>query len=279
MKQIVCLSNEAWSHSPGRTQQLITRLKHTQVLFFSPSGSWREIRFRAKGRAVKPNITVYPLPPLLLPADERYGPLFRLEQLRLARFIAGRMEEHRFRSPLLWCACPEQVHLLDRLDYDGLIYDCDREWDDLPPAWEGSLASAADVVFAASPELAERLSPCSGNIALLPNGVTYPLFSRIAAPSRPRPEDPVLGWAGTIHGNLDLSPALCRSGAAPLDLPPPGTPGTKSTPAPAGPAPQCTFSPPLPPDGGAGASVPVPGAAELPAGGPAGLRRDPHPDL
>ena len=111
MKQIVCLSNEAWSHSPGRTQQLITRLKHTQVLFFSPSSSWREIRFRAKGRAVKPNITVYPLPPLLLPADERYGPLFRLEQLRLARFIAGRMEEHRFRSPLLWCACPEQVHL------------------------------------------------------------------------------------------------------------------------------------------------------------------------
>lgn len=173
---------------------------------FSPSGSWREIRFRAKGRAVKPNITVYPLPPILLPADERYGPLFRLEQLRLARFIAGRMEEHRFRSPLLWCACPEQVHLLDRLDYDGLIYDCDREWDDLPPAWEGSLASAADVVFAASPELAERLSPCSGNIALLPNGVTYPLFSRIAAPSRPRPEDPVLGWAGTIHGDLDLSP-------------------------------------------------------------------------
>lgn len=195
MKQIVCLSNEAWSHSPGRTQQLITRLKHTQVLFFSPSGSWREIRFRAKGRAVKPNITVYPLPPILLPADERYGPLFRLEQLRLARFIAGRMEEHRFRSPLLWCACPEQVHLLDRLDYDGLIYDCDREWDDLPPAWEGSLASAADVVFAASPELAERLSPCSGNIALLPNGVTYPLFSRIAAPSRPRPEE-TLCWAG-----------------------------------------------------------------------------------
>ena len=140
MKQIVCLSNEAWSHSPGRTQQLITRLKHTQVLFFSPSGSWREIRFRAKGRAVKPNITVYPLPPILLPADERYGPLFRLEQLRLARFIAGRMEEHRFRSPLLWCACPEQVHLLDRLDYDGLIYDCDREWAARPapcqrPVW------------------------------------------------------------------------------------------------------------------------------------------------
>lgn len=99
MKQIVCLSNEAWSHSPGRTQQLITRLKHTQVLFFSPSSSWREIRFRAKGRAVKPNITVYPLPPLLLPADERYGPLFRLEQLRLAASSPGRMEEHPLPLP------------------------------------------------------------------------------------------------------------------------------------------------------------------------------------
>jgi len=53
------------------------------------------MRFRAKGRAVKPNITVYTLPPLLLPPDERYGPLFRLGQLRLARFIAGRMEAHR----------------------------------------------------------------------------------------------------------------------------------------------------------------------------------------
>ena len=215
MKQIVCLSNEAWSHSPGRTQQLIARLKHTQVLFFSPADSWRDMRFRAGGRAVKPNITVYTLPPLLLPSDERYGPLFRLGQRRLARFIAGCMEEHRFRSPLLWNTCPEQVHLLDRLDYDGLIYDCDREWDDLPPEWEGSMASAADVVFAASPELVERLSPCSSNIALLPNGVTYPLFSRIAAPSRSRPEAPVLGWAGTIHGDLDLSPLLYAAQARP----------------------------------------------------------------
>lgn len=89
MKQIVCLSNEAWSHSPGRTQQLIARLKHTQVLFFSPADSWRDMRFRSGGRAVKPNITVYTLPPLLLPADERYGPLFRLGQRRLAHGAAA----------------------------------------------------------------------------------------------------------------------------------------------------------------------------------------------
>ena len=157
MKQIVCLSNEPWSPSPGRTQQLVARLKDVQVLYFSPAESWRDQRFRGKGRAVKPNITTYTLPPLLLPVDERYGELFQLGQRKLARYIAGKMVKHRFRAPLLWTTCPEQVHLLDRLDYDGLVYDCDREWDDLPPAWEGVLSSTADVVFAASQGLADLL--------------------------------------------------------------------------------------------------------------------------
>ena len=115
MKQIVCLSNEPRSPSPGRTQQLVARLKDVQVLYFSPAESWRDQRFRGKGRAVKPNITTYTLPPLLLPVDERYGELFQLGQRKLARYIAGKIAKHRFRAPLLWTTCPEQVHLLDRL--------------------------------------------------------------------------------------------------------------------------------------------------------------------
>ena len=218
MKQIVCLSNEPWSPSPGRTQQLVARLKDVQVLYFSPAESWRDQRFRGKGRAVKPNITTYTLPPLLLPVDERYGELFQLGQRKLARYIAGTMAKHRFRSPLLWTTCPEQVHLLDRLDYDGLVYDCDREWDDLPPAWEGVLSSTADVVFAASQGLADRLSPCSSNIALLPNGTAYPLFAKAARPPEDRPprrSAPTFGWAGTIHPDLDLSPVLHAAHAHP----------------------------------------------------------------
>lgn len=218
MKQIVCLSNEPWSSSPGRTQQLVARLKDVQVLYFSPADSWRDQSFRGKGRAVKPNITTYTLPPLLLPVDERYGELFQLGQRKLARYIAAKMAKHRFRAPLLWATCPEQVHLLDRLDYDALVYDCDREWDDLPPAWEGVLASTADVVFAASKGLADRLSPCSSNIALLPNGTAYPLFSKAARPLEdraPQRTAPTLGWAGTIHPDLDLSPVLYAAHAHP----------------------------------------------------------------
>lgn len=219
MKQIICLSNEPWSSSPGRTQQLLSRLKDAQILYFSPAAHWRDCNFQKKGRQVKHNITAYTLPPLLLPMDERFGHLFHLGQQKLSRFITSKAARFRFSSPLLWTTCPEHVHLLDRLDYGGLIYDCDREWDDLPLAWEGALAGAADVVFAASPELIERLSPCSNNIALLPNGGTYPLFAKATGPDRVRPQSPfqgpVLGWAGTIHAHLDLSPLLYAAQARP----------------------------------------------------------------
>ena len=219
MKQIICLSNEPWSASPGRTQQLLSRLKDTQILYFSPAARWNDPSFHAKGRQVKQNITVYTLPPLLLPMDERFGHFFRLGQQKLSRFIAAKAARARFSAPLLWTTCPEHVHLLDRLDYEGLVYDCDREWDDLPLAWEGALAGAADVVFAASSDLMDRLSPCSSNIALLPNGGTYPLFAKATAPDRVRPsspfQGPVLGYAGTIHYDLDLSPLLYAAQARP----------------------------------------------------------------
>ena len=37
VKQILCLSNQPWSTSPGRTQQLISRLRDTQILYFCPA--------------------------------------------------------------------------------------------------------------------------------------------------------------------------------------------------------------------------------------------------
>lgn len=210
MKQILCLSGEPWSKLPGRTQHLVSRLRNTQILYFSPASSRWDQSFRQRGRKVRPNVTIYTLPPLLLPLEERHGPLFRRQQRKVGQYIAHKADAHRFSAPLLWTTNPEHIHLLDYLSYEGLIYDCDREWDELPPHWEGSLASAADVVFAASPVLADRLSPCSSNIALIPNGLNQPLF--LPNPNRPDPlpqvRGPVLGWAGTLRADLDLSPLL-----------------------------------------------------------------------
>ena len=211
VKQILCLSNEPWSTSPGRTQQLISRLKDTQILYFAPAASRTDRSYLKPGRKVRPNVTVYTLPPLLLPLEEEHTPrLFRAARAKLGRFVASKAARHRFRAPLLWATSPEHVHLLDHLTYDGLIYDCDREWDDLPLIWEGSLANAADVVFAASQVLVDRLTPCSPNVALLLNGVNYPLFADESGAPRVDPmpwvNGPILGWTGTIREDLDLRP-------------------------------------------------------------------------
>ncbi len=206
MRQYVCLASAPWQTIPTRTQQLMTRLKGAQVLYFEPPGR----DYKRPGRNMRPGLTVYTLPPVF-EVEERHHALFRLEQRRLARYIAGRMERHRFREPVLWCATPESVHLLDDLPHRGLVYDCDRDWSELPIRWESDLALAADVIFAASQGLADRLSPCSDNIALLPNGVNYPMFVR---PGLERPPElrtvsrPVLGYVGSIRRDLDLTPAL-----------------------------------------------------------------------
>lgn len=213
MKQILCLSAQPWSTVPTRTQQLMTRLKDAKILFLDPPSR----NYRKPGRKVRPGLTVYALPPAP-EAGEDQRLLRFVRDRRLARYILRLMDLHRFREPLLWCTAPEQVHLLDAIPHQGLVYDCFQDWLDTPPEWESDLALAADVVFAASEGLADHLSPCSDNIALLPNGVSYPMFSRGSAEC-PEPlsrlTGPVLGFTGTIWEDLDLTPVYQAARAMP----------------------------------------------------------------
>ena len=121
------------------------------------------------------------------------------------------MLRHRVQDPVLWCAIPTAVHLLDGLSRQGLVYDCGRDWSSLPDQWESELALAADVVFAASPELCDHIGPCNDNVALLPNGANYTMFAREDLETPPALRDisgPVLGYEGTIWRDLDLEPLL-----------------------------------------------------------------------
>ena len=208
MRQIICISDAPWSTIPGRTQQLMSRLENVQVLFFEPSGgSWLGKR---TGRKVRPGLVVYTLPPVL-EVEERHTFLFRQGQRKLARFIEEAMNRHRFRDPVLWCATPRAVHLLDDLSCRGVVYNCARDWSHLPIRWESDMALAADVVFSASQQLTYHLSPCTDNAALLPNGANYTLFSRTGRPAPPELRGisgPILGYEGTIWPDLDLSPLL-----------------------------------------------------------------------
>ncbi len=213
MVQILCLADQPWHSADARTQQLMVRLKNAQVLYFEPPArTWKQ-----PGREMRPGLTVYTLPPSLEVEEDRRL-LFRRRYRRMASFILKQMARHRFREPLLWCTAPEQVHLLDDLPHRGVVYDCGRDWPDPPPEWESDLALAADVVFAASPGLIHHLSPCNDNIALLPNGVNYPMFSRTDTECPPELaglRGPVLGFHGIIWEDLELEPVLYAAQAMP----------------------------------------------------------------
>ena len=215
MSVIVCLAPAPWQSTPTRTQQLMTRLKGAEVLYFEPPGQRGE--HRRPGRKVRPGVTAYTLP-ALWKTGSHPGLLFRLNQRRVADYIQSILRKTGERDPLFWCATPWGVNLLDYLPYKGLVYDCDRYWTGFPLDWESDLALSADVVLAASAGLADRLSPCCQNIAVIPNGCNYPMFARDDIEVPPALNDligPLLGYAGTLWADLDYSPIFTCLAAHP----------------------------------------------------------------
>lgn len=217
MSIVICISAAPWQSTPTRTQQLMTRLKGAEVLFFEPPEPRGSRDHRRPGRKVRPNVTAYTLPSLWpsgLPQRLRQ----RRDRRRLADYIQSVLAKRGERDPLLWIATPEGVHLLDYLPFKGLVYDCDRYWAGLPLDLESDLCLSADVVFAASGGLVDRLSPCSGNIALLPNGCNYPMFAREDIETPAVLGDtigPVLGYVGTLWADLDYTPIFTAMAAHP----------------------------------------------------------------
>lgn len=214
MNQLVCLSDTPWLAAPSRAQQLLTRLRGVNILFFEPASENRAASFRQTGRRMRANVVVYTLP---APPEGQgsFPALRRRSQARLAAFMLDKLAKHRFREPLLWTTSPGDLFLTDALPHRGLVYDCSREWDELPLEWESELALRADVIFAASPGLASRLAPCCDNIAVIPNGVNYLLFSQAGLsvpPGLRRVEGPILCRVGEVAPELDLEP-LCRAAA------------------------------------------------------------------
>lgn len=217
MRQIVCLSGEPWSNIPSRTQQLMSRMKDANVLFFEPPASRGDRRWKEPGRKLRPDLIAFTLPP---ETASPIAPAFftRYELRRAAKLIQEKLDYHRFREPLLWCSDPAGARFLEDIPHRGVVYDCFRDWSSLTETWEGDLASAADVVFAASPLLARRMGTWNPNVTLLPYGCNYPMF---AQDGLPRPSilrnvtAPVFGHFGTLWPDLDLSPLLELAQARP----------------------------------------------------------------
>lgn len=210
MKQILCLSYTPWRARPSRTQQLLARLGDARILFIEPPPP-KNAPKPEQGRRVRGHITAYTLPvPLPGPRDQSLFARRRLD--RATDFLQRLMSKHHFQEPVLWCTAPVYAQFLDRLAYRGAVYDCHRFWDESFLELESDLARHAEVVFAASSGLTRRLSPCSDNIALLPNGVNPLLFSQGEHPLPPALENlpgrVIFGRAGDVTSQVDLEPLL-----------------------------------------------------------------------
>lgn len=218
MKQILCLSHTPWQARPNRTQQLMTRLSDAEILFFEPP-TLQDTHKPEQGRRIRSHIITYTLPsPFPTGSTRSLSQRWALRQN--VSFIRSVMEKHRFRSPVLWCTAPDQNGVIGRVSCRGVVYDCHREWNEEYVEQESELTSRSEVVFAASPGLVDRLSPCSDNIALLPNGVSHVMFDRSEFSP---PKDllyltgkPVLGRVGDLTSQTILTPLLSAATEQPL---------------------------------------------------------------
>jgi glycosyltransferase involved in cell wall biosynthesis len=211
MKQLICVSDAAWSGLPGRTAQLVRRLKNTRVLYIDPPPVSKEAP-AAGAEGEHKQVTVLTPPPISA-AARRGGFGWKRYQKRLARFLTARMREYGFEKPALWLTDPLSAGLLGRFDHGPVIYDCQG----FPPEGGGkqtarveSLVKAARVVFTQSEGAQEALSAWNPKTALIPNGVDFELFQRARDAALAFPNDlftvknPILGHVGRLGEHLEL---------------------------------------------------------------------------
>lgn len=184
----------------------MAHMKGVEILYFSPplEDSEQQSPHRKK---VKPNIWVYILPKDVKKVSDT-PMFFTLRQKRLAQFIVRIMAKHHVRNPLLWVTHPSQEEITCHIPHTALVYDCFEPWVEGYVGVQECLLRKADLIFAASQSLKKEAREYNRNVALLENGVDYPLFEEASLFSRLHMDEVCLGFAGVIDYNLDLSPLL-----------------------------------------------------------------------
>jgi hypothetical protein len=223
MKQIICLSETKWSNNPERTQRLLTLLdEDVKVLFFeltvteNPLHSWKQ-RGSEHLREVEAGISVCHAPLVCYQKGHPDRMSVRSSIRRIAKYINQRVTECGFEHAIIWTDTPLSSALLEYIPHQYLIYDCYRSWDRYPVKLESDLAYRADLVFAASPNLFDHVSPCNNSVFLLENGVDCSGFesqmqaveadASIACLSRP-----IFTYLGDISKSVQLEPLLFTAG-------------------------------------------------------------------
>jgi hypothetical protein len=133
-------------------------------------------------RQVAPNLEV--LSPIALPGVGSRG-LRELSMHGLGRAVARSARRMGLERPVLWAFLPTYVRTADALDPSLVVYHCVDDYAGNPGVdsdWmhevERRMLKRADIVFATSPVLAERLRAQRPDIELAANVADVDLFGR-----------------------------------------------------------------------------------------------------
>ena len=231
---VVCLSTTNYHPLPTRKQNVMSRLRNSEVLYFDPpvsiiaplkdkKASAYISKYRQPGEKVEghENITVYALPPVL-PFFNKFRWVNRLNQKRQAAFVRRKMREHGFGDEtVLWCYSPSSCDIVEQVPHSSLVYDCvDRHsaykghiTPEVVDGMERDLAKPADQVFATAVGLAETLEKINPTTKMIPNGAAYEIFSRVQTEKDTLSclEDmkglghPVYGFVGMLQECIDYA--------------------------------------------------------------------------
>lgn len=227
-KNIVCFAKD-WSEDPTSCNHVLMELsKENKVLWLnsistrSPNlSSGRDLGkiFKKLGGflkgAQKINERMWVYTPIALPFHHHpVAVAFNKIWLRLTIFFLTLFLG--MRGFQLWTFVPTSEEYVGQMGEDLLVYYCTDNWSSFSSVdgdkigkMVNRLARKADIVFATSTPLVEKLRPNNPETHLAAHGVNHSLFARAVEASAPVPDDlealqkPVLGFYGLIEDWLD----------------------------------------------------------------------------
>ena len=133
----------------------------------------------------------------------------------LSRQIKAAMRRSGFERPVLWTSLPTALPVVGELGESGLVYYAGDDFGalagvDHKPVLEAErrLAEKADLILAASDEIASRFDP--DKTRMVPHGVDFDLFSKPAMRAAAMPTGKVAGFYGSLNGWIDIN-ALAKA--------------------------------------------------------------------
>ncbi len=221
-EDIVVVEALAWDYNWGRRPQIFSRLsKSNRILFVEiPDTIYSALKNRRwslffrwlKGPVKKNhNLCVY-TPPPLLPLALKYSFVNKLNHILLTFLNKQLLKRLDFKNPLLWICLPTGVEQIGKLNERLIIYDCFDEhsaWDgridkNYILSMESRLCRKADVVFATTPTLLDKVKRYNPNAHLVPNAADIAHFAKAFSEETIVPEEmrhiksPIIAFVGVV---------------------------------------------------------------------------------